>query len=84
MMSSHRTKVQRFLVWSADITKLETIKILRSYLTGPFDNVDLHMFGNKYQDIFSAVACLRARVTFPKGGVKKRACFCFGESARGA
>ena len=62
--------VQRFLVWSADLPKLENIKIPRSYFKGPFDNVELHMFGDSSQDIFSAVAFLRARVTTPTGKVK--------------
>ena len=42
------------------------------------------MFGDSSQDIFSAVAFLRAQVTTPTGEDKNRACVCFGESARGA
>ena len=53
-------KVQRFLVWSADLLKLEIIKIPRSHFTGTFDNVELYMSGDSSQDIFSAVAFLRA------------------------
>ena len=76
--------VQRFLVWSVDLPKLENIKIPRSYFSGPFDNIELHMFGDSSQDIFSAVAFLRARVKTRTGQEKNRACVCFGESARGA
>ena len=68
--------VQRFLVWSADLPKLEKIKIPRSYFSGPFDNIELHMFGESSQE-------LRARVKTPMGK-KNRACVCFGENARGA
>ena len=63
--------VQRFLVWSADLQKLENIKIPRRYLSGPFDNIELHMFGGSSQDIFSAVAFLRARVKTPTGEEKQ-------------
>ena len=76
--------VQRFLYWSADLPKLENIKISRSYFSGPFDNLELHMFGDSSQDIFSAVAFLRARVKTPTGVEKTELAFCFGESARGA
>ena len=59
--------VQRFLVWSADLPKLENIKIPRRYLSGTFDNIELHMFGDSSQDTFSAVAFLRAPVKTPTG-----------------
>ena len=42
--------VQRFLVCSADYLKFENIKIPRSYFTGDFDNIELHMFGDRSQD----------------------------------
>ena len=41
-----QNKVQSFLAWSADLPKLENIKIARSFFIGPFDNVELHMFGD--------------------------------------
>ena len=46
-------RVQQFLVRSGDLLKLENIKYPRSYFTGPFDNVELHMFVENFQDIFS-------------------------------
>ena len=67
--------VQRFFVWSADLPKLENIKIPRSYFSGPFDNIELHMFGDSSQDIFSAVAFFRARVTSPTGKIKTELAF---------
>ena len=72
--------VQRFLVWSADLPKLENIKIPRSYFSGPFDNTELHMFGDSSQDIFSAVAFLRARVTTPTGKIKTELAFVLGKA----
>ena len=67
----------------ADLPKIENIKIPRSYFTVPFDNVELHMFGDSSQDIFSAVAFLRSRVMITTGEVKT-ACVRNGESAHGA
>ena len=72
--------VQRFLIWSADLPKLENIKIPRSYFSGPFDNTELHMFGDSSQDIFSAVAFLRARVTTPAGKIKTELAFVLGKA----
>ena len=72
--------VQRFLVWSADLSKLENIKIPRSNLSGPFDNIELHMFGDSSQDIFSAAAFLRARVTTPTGKIKTELAFVLGKA----
>ena len=67
--------VQKFLVWSADLPKLENIKVPRSYFSGPFYNIEFHMFGDSSQDIFSAVAFLRARVKTPTGKGKTELLF---------
>ena len=72
--------VQRFLVWSVDLPKLENIKIPRSYFSGPFDNIELHMFGDSSQDIFSAVAFLRARVKTSPGEEKTELAFVVGKA----
>ena len=73
-------KVQRFLAWSADIPKLENIKIPRSYFSGLFDNIELHMFCDRSQDIFSAAAFLRARVATPTGEEKTELAFVLGKA----
>ena len=67
--------VHRFLVWSAELPKLENIKIPRSYFSGHFDKIELHMFGDSSQDIFNAVAFLRARVKNPTGEEKTELAF---------
>ena len=72
--------VQRFLVWSADLPKLKNIKIFRSYFSGPFDNVELHMFGDSSQDNFSAVAFLPDQVTTPTGKIKTEVAFVLGKA----
>ena len=72
--------VQRFLVWSADLPKLKNIKIPRSYFSGAFDNIELHMFGDSSEDTFSAVAFLRARVKTPTGEEKTELVFVLGKA----
>ena len=71
--------VQRCLVWSADLPKLENIKIPRSYFSEPFDNIELHTFGDSSQDIFSAAAFLRARVK-TSTGEKTELAFALGKA----
>ena len=73
-------QVPRFLIRSVDLPKLENIKIPRSYFSGPSDNIELHMFGDSSQDIFSAVALLRARVKTPTGEEKTELAFVLGKA----
>ena len=55
--------VERILEWSADLPKLAEIFIPRSYFSGKFENMELHVFWDSSHGIFSAVAFLRAQVT---------------------
>ena len=41
---------------------LRSSAIPRSYITDPFDRIELHMFGDSSQDVFCAVAFHRARL----------------------
>ena len=59
--------VTKFIEWSKELETLSQIEIPRSYFAGPFTALELHMFGDSSQDIFSAVAFLRAKVTTPHG-----------------
>ena len=59
--------VERFLEWSVELPKLAAITIPRSYFSGNFEHLELHMFGDSSQEVFSAVAFLRARVTTSSG-----------------
>ena len=72
--------VHRFLVWSAILPKLENIKIPRIYFSGPFDKIELHMFGDSSQDILNAVAFLRAREKTPTGEEKTELAFILGKA----
>ena len=55
--------VTKFNEWSKDLAKLSQIEIPRSYFEGPFTALELHMFGDSLQDIFTPVAFLQAKVT---------------------
>ena len=72
--------VQRFLFWSAVLPKLENIKIPQNYFSGHFDNIELHMFGDSSQDIFSVVTFLRTREKTSKGGEKIELAFVSGKT----
>ena len=40
----------------------ELLAILNTYLSGSFEHLELHMFGDSSQEVFSAVVFLRAQV----------------------
>ena len=58
--------------WSVELPKLAEITIPRSYFSGNFEHLELHMFGDSSQ-VFSAVAFLRAQVTTSSGPQTERA-----------
>ena len=53
---------KQFIEWHSGLHLLGSLTILRSYFTEPFDRIELHMFGDSLQDVFCAVAFLRARL----------------------
>ena len=59
--------VERFLEWSAELPKLAEITIPGSYFSGNFEQLELHMFGESSQDVFSANAFIRAQVNTSSG-----------------
>ena len=54
---------KKFLEWAEVLPYLSEITIPRCYFHGSMDSVELHVFGDSSQDVFSAVAFLRARVS---------------------
>ena len=58
---------ERFLEWSVELPKLAAITTPRSYFSGNFEELELQMFGDSSQEVFSAVAFLRDRVTTSSG-----------------
>ena len=51
---------KQLLEWHSRLHLLGSLTIPRSYFTEPFDRIELHMFGDSSQDVFCAVAFLRA------------------------
>ena len=59
--------VERFLAWCVELPQLTQITIPRSSFSGPFQHLELHIFGDSSQDVFKAVGFLRAQVTCNSG-----------------
>ena len=72
--------VDRFLAWCVELPQLAEITIPRSYFSGPFQHLDLHMFGDGSQDVFSAVGFLRAHVTCTSGEITTELAFVLGKA----
>ena len=72
--------VDRFLAWCVELKRLAAITIQRSYFSGPFQHLELHMFGDSSQDVFSAVGFLRAQVTCTSGEIITELAFVLGKS----
>ena len=70
---------EKFLEWAAELPKLGEITIPRSYCRGTMETVELHVFGDSSQDVFSAVAFLRARVDNNEG-TETQLAFVFGKA----
>ena len=71
--------LERFLEWSVELPKLAKITIPRSYISVSFENLELHMFGYSYQEVFSAVAFFRAQVS-SSSGPKTELAFVLGKA----
>ena len=67
--------VQKSLVWSADLPRLESINIPRSYFSGLVNDIELHMPDRCETHIFSVIAFLRDPVRTPTGEEKTELAF---------
>ena len=56
-----------FLELNEELPQLAEITIPRKYFSGNFQQLELHLFGDSSQEVFSAMAFLRARVTASNG-----------------
>ena len=45
--------MNRFKIWSSDLPKLCNLTILRKFFSGAFDQLELNVFGDSSQDVFS-------------------------------
>ena len=75
--------IDRVLAWCVELPRLAEITIPRSYFSGPFQHLELHMFGDSSQDVSIAVGFLRFQVTCTFGlwGDYNRADVCPGQGA---
>ena len=76
----NKDTVDRFLAWCVELPRLAEITIPGSYFLGPFKNLELHMFGDSSQDVFSAVGFLRAQVTCTSGEITTELAFVLGQA----
>ena len=72
--------VDRFLAWCAKLPQLAQITLPRSYLSGPFQHLELHLFGDSSQDVFSAVGFLRAQVFCASREITTEVAFVLGRA----
>ena len=71
--------VEGILEWSVELPMLAGITIPKSYFSGNFKHLELHMFGDSSQEVFSAVAFLRAQVN-TSSGPKTELAFVLGKA----
>ena len=71
--------VTKFNEWSKELPTLGEIQISRCYFEERVDSLELHMFGDSSQDVFSAVAFLRGKVATTTGHTTELA-FVFGKA----
>ena len=57
--------IDRFFSWSFELPTLALLTKPRCYFSGPFEHLELHVFGDSSQEVFSAIAFLRALVSRP-------------------
>ena len=70
--------VTKFLQWSKALPTLSDITIPRAYFVGEIEALELHLFGDSSQEVFSAV--LRAKVTSKDSGSTTEIAFVFGKA----
>ena len=71
--------VTKFNEWSKQLPTLSEIQIPRSYFEERVESLELHMFGDSFQDVFRAVAFLRGKISTATGYTTELA-FVFGKA----
>ena len=72
--------VDRFLARCFELPRLAETTIPRNYFSRLFQHLELHMFGDSLQDVFSAVGFLRAQVIFNSGAIITVLAFVLGKA----
>ena len=67
----------KFLAWHSGLSSLGKMSIKCSYFSAPVDWVELPMFGDSSEEVFCAVAFLRARL---KTSLETQVAFVFGKA----
>ena len=75
-----KDRVDKFLAWCVELPLLAEITIPRGYFSGPFQHLELHMFGDSSQDVFSAVVFLRNQVFCTSGEIITELACVFGQA----
>ena len=70
---------KKFLEWAEELPNLSAKTIPRCYVRGTMERVELDVSGDSSQDVFSAVAFLRARVSLNER-TKTQVAFVFGKA----
>ena len=71
--------VTKFLEWSKELSALNEITIPKRYFCQTVERIELHVFGDSSQDVFSAVAFLREKIINDHDVVTQLA-FVFGKA----
>ncbi|XP_075247024.1 uncharacterized protein LOC142340334 [Convolutriloba macropyga] len=72
--------IERFESWSSELPRFGLMKIPRSHFSGSFEYLELHVFGDKPQEVFSAVAFLRALLNSSDNEKRKEQAFVIGKA----
>ena len=71
--------IDRFLAWRVELSQLAEITITRNFSSGPFQHHELYMFGDSWQDVFSAVGFLKAQVICTSREITTQLLFVLGK-----
>ena len=72
--------IDQFSSWSSVLPTLALLTITCCYFSGPFEHLELHLFGDSSQEVFSAVAFLRALVSPPSENKRTELAFVIGKA----
>ena len=72
--------VTKFLDWTQELPALSDIAIARTYFQGKVEALELHIFGDSSQEVFSAVVFLRGKVISGNGCPQTKLAFVFGKA----
>ena len=72
--------VTKFLKRSEELPGLSDIVIPRAHFQGKVETLELHLFGDSSQDVFSAVAFLRAKAVKSENREQTQLAFVFGKA----